>query len=52
MLVADRGILSEDNLSALEGAGLHYIVGAWLKALPHVLQTQVLDENRIDLTFE
>lgn len=48
VIVADRGLLSEANLSALENAGLHYIVGARLKSLPHALQTQVLDEDRYE----
>ena len=48
VVVADRGLLSRDNLSALEDAGLHYIVGARLKSLPHALQTQVLDEDRYE----
>ena len=48
VIVADRGMLSEDNLTALEEAGLHYIVGARLKSLPRALQTQVLDEDRYE----
>lgn len=48
VIVADRGMLSEDNLNALEDAGLHYIVGARLKSLPRALQTQVLDEDRYE----
>ena len=46
VIVADRGMLSEDNLSALEDAGLHYLVGAKLKTLPNAIQAQVLDESR------
>ena len=46
VIVADRGMLSEANLTSLEDAGLHYIVGAKLKSLPHTLQTQVLDARR------
>ena len=42
--VADRGMLSEDNLSALEEAGIHYIVGARLKQLPKSRQKLVLNE--------
>ena len=45
VVVADRGLLSEANLTALEEAGLHYIVGARLKALPQDLQTRVLDAS-------
>ncbi|MYH68622.1 MAG: IS1634 family transposase [Gammaproteobacteria bacterium] len=45
VVVADRGMLSEANLNALEAAGLHYIVGARLKSLPQSLQTQALDAS-------
>ena len=35
--VADRGLLSNDNLQALQEAGMYYIVGAQLKkAQPEV----------------
>lgn len=46
VVVADRGLLSEANLNALEAAGLHYIVGARLKSLPRAAQNQVLDADR------
>ena len=45
VIVADRGMLSEDNLKALEDAGLHYIVGARLKSLPHAVQATLLDAD-------
>lgn len=45
VLVADRGLLSEDNLKALEEADLSYIVGARLKSLPQAIQTQALDAS-------
>ena len=48
VIVADRGMLSEDNLTALEEADLYYIVGARLKSLPGALQTRVLDEDRYE----
>ena len=48
VVVADRGLLSEANLNALEAAGLRYIVGARLKSLPQARQTQVLDEDRYE----
>ena len=48
VIVADRGMLSEDNLNALEEANLHYIVGARLKSLPQAARTQVLDEDRYE----
>ncbi len=45
IFVADRGMLNEDNLSALDEAGAYYIVGAKLKQLPAALQTRVLDKS-------
>ena len=45
IFVADRGMLNEDNLSALDEAGAYYIVGAKLKQLPAALQTKVLDKS-------
>ncbi len=45
IFVADRGMLNEDNLSALDEAGAYYIVGAKLKQLPVALQTRVLDKS-------
>ena len=48
VIVADRGMLSEANLTALEEANLHYIVGARLKSLPRDLQARVLDEDRYE----
>lgn len=41
-VVADRGMMSENNLVALEKAGFRYIVGSSLKKLTQPLQTQVL----------
>ncbi len=43
--VADRGMLSEANLQALEEAGIHYIVGAKLKQLPKTQQARILDDT-------
>lgn len=43
VVVADRGMLSKDNLESLEAAGIDYIVGARLKQLPAKLQTTLLD---------
>ena len=45
IFVADRGMLNEDNLSALDEAGAYDIVGAKLKQLPSALQTKVLDKS-------
>ena len=43
--VADRGMLSEANLQALEEAGCGYIVGGRLKQLPRRQREQVLDKS-------
>ena len=45
IFVADRGMLNEDNLHALDEADAYYIVGAKLKQLPSALQTKVLDKS-------
>ncbi len=45
IFVADRGMLNEDNLHALDEAGAYYIVGAKLKQLPVALQAKVLDKS-------
>ena len=45
IFVADRGMLNEDNLHALDEAGAYDIVGAKLKQLPSALQTKVLDKS-------
>ena len=52
IIVADRGMLSEENLKTLEDAGLHYIVGARLTSLPRAAQTQVLDADRYQTLTE
>ena len=44
--VADRGMLSRDNLAAMEAEGMFYIVGARLKKLPKGCQEEVLDPGR------
>ena len=41
--VANRSLLSNDNLQALREAGMYYIVGARLKSLPRQVQAQVLE---------
>ena len=44
--VADRGMMSRANMTALEEAGLHYIVGGRLRQLPHAVQkTQLWDRS-------
>src|SRR5262249_49251494 len=41
-LVADRAMMSEANLAAMEAAGFKYIVAAKLKALPKKLEEEIL----------
>ena len=43
VLVADRGMMSEDNLKALETEGFEYIVGAKLRQLPKAQKEAVLN---------
>ena len=45
VIVADRGMLSEENLKALESVEAHYIVGARLRKLPKSVQAQLLDSS-------
>ena len=43
--VADRGMLSADNLDAMDRIGGEYVVGARLRKLPLALQRQILDPD-------
>ena len=43
--VADRGMLSADNLDAMDAMGNGYVVGARLRKLPAALQKKVLDPD-------
>lgn len=43
IFVADRGMLSDDNLSYLEANNIPYIVGAKLKSLPKARQKEILE---------
>lgn len=53
VLVADRAMMSEDNLAALEAAKIEYIVGAKLKQLPKAQKLQVLEVGTFDAaTFD
>lgn len=45
IFVADRGMLSEENLSFLEATQLEYIVGARIRGLKKSLKEQILDES-------
>ncbi|MFZ2396876.1 MAG: transposase [Smithella sp.] len=42
LLVADRAMFNEDNLSFMESLGIQYIVAAKLKALPKSLKADIL----------
>lgn len=44
-VVADAGMLNEDNMTALEKNGTRYIVGARLKQLPRALQGTILEHD-------
>jgi transposase len=48
IIVADRGMMSQDNLKALRDSGFEYIISARLKKMPDAIQQQVLDLNSYD----
>jgi transposase len=48
IVVADRGMMSQDNLKAVRDSGYEYIISARLKKLPEVIQEQVLDLDSYD----
>jgi transposase len=45
LLVADRAMFTEENLSSLESLGIQYIVAAKLKALPKSLKSDILQAD-------
>ena len=45
--VADRGLLSKDNLQALQEAGMYYIVGVRLKSLPRKVSGASVGTRRL-----
>ena len=52
VFVADSGMLNEENLSLLDGAGYKYIVGARIKNMEKIIKDQILDlEAYQSLTF-
>jgi len=56
ILIADRGMVSEDNLISLEQSGLSYLVGIKMRQLPASLKTKFLvpldeEEERYELEF-
>lgn len=44
-VVADRAMMSEDNLKKMEGAQLNYVVAAKLKSLPEKLKSEILSRK-------
>jgi transposase len=45
IMVADRGIFNDDNLSAMEAKGIKYVVGARLKSLPKLMKQTILNSS-------
>lgn len=43
ILIADRGMVSEDNLIHLEQSGLSYVVGVRMRKLPQTLKKKLLE---------
>jgi transposase len=48
LLVADRAMFNEENLSQMERLGIQYIVAAKLKALPKSLKSEILHSEYND----
>lgn len=47
--VADRAMMSDDNLKTLEQEGHHYVIAAKLRALPETLTTEIALENNYQM---
>ena len=47
--VADRAMMSDDNLNTLEQEGHHYVIAAKLRALPQKLITEIALENNYQM---
>jgi transposase len=47
--VADRAMMSDDNLKTLEKEGHHYVIAAKLRALPQKLITEITLENNYQM---
>jgi len=45
VVIADAGLLSKDNIEALEARGYEYIIGARLKNEPERIKQQILQKN-------
>ncbi|MBA3757096.1 MAG: IS1634 family transposase [Nitrosomonas sp.] len=48
IIVADRGMLSKQNITLTKAKGYEFILGERLKSLPHHLQKQLLDVNAFE----
>jgi transposase len=48
IVVADRGMMSQENLRAVRDSGYEYIISSRLKKLPQAIQQQVLDLGSYD----
>jgi len=44
-IIADRAMMSENNLSEIEESNNHYVIAAKLKAMPKILKTEILKMN-------
>jgi transposase len=44
--VADRAMMSKQNITMLEAHGYHYVIAAKLRTLSKALQAEILDEKR------
>lgn len=49
--VADRAMMSDENLSLLEAQGHHYVVAAKLRTLPKSLQTEFFQEKNYQAEY-
>lgn len=52
IMVADSGMMNEENLKELENEKIDYIVGARLKNVPKTLQAEILNQERYTPTTE
>jgi transposase len=50
VIIADAGLLSNDNIKALEGNGYEYILGARIKNETGIIKSQILSTNFVDGT--
>lgn len=51
VIVADAGLLSNDNIKALEEKQYEYIIGARIKNEPEKVKAQIIEHNYIDGTI-